>query len=181
MKTYKNPTLGGLVLALFVQGCFFNVDRSKISDEDGGTDSDTDTDTDSDSNDDGGEGSGDVSGTVTIVAGLDSSSYGVADLYLSFLAECPAGPVSPESYAVFTEESLDFSQGEAIHVFAAQGAPTGMSQLWVFLDSNDNAEPEDPQPDAGDAIATGCAEINLVTGEIITGIDLTLDMTMPQM
>ncbi len=180
MKNY--PYLihaGELLLALFVQGCFYDIDRSKITNEDAGVDLDSDTDTDS--NGDGGEGAGDVSGTVTIVAGLDSASYGIADFYLSFLAECPTGPVILESYATFVEEDLDFSQGGATHVFAVQGVPTAPAQLWAFLDSNNNADTEAPSPDVGDAITTTCIDVDLSAGEILVGIELTLDMTMPNM
>ena len=163
--------------ALLAQGCFYDVDRSLIPADDAGTD----TSPDGSDPSDGGDAVGDVSGVVTIGNGLDAASYSVADLHLSFMAECPTGLTPPETHAQLVVESLDFSQPEASHAFAANGVPAVLSYLWGFLDSNANADPEEPAPDAGDAIATTCAEVDLGPGEVIEGVDLVLDMTMPEL
>ena len=178
MMTVK-ADIGWLALAcgILVQGCFYDVDRSLIPEDDAGTDSATDGGDPTD----GGDAVGDVSGVVTIGNGLDTASYAVADLYLSFLAECPTGLTPPESYANFVVEDLDFSQPEVSHAFAVHGAPAVQSHLWGFLDSNASVDPGEPAPDVGDAIATSCAEVALGPGDVIEGVDLVLDMTMPDL
>jgi hypothetical protein len=162
-----------ILVGLFTCGCFYDTDKdpADVGDtDDGGSDGGVD----------GGGDTGNVSGTVTIAEGLDSGSYAVADLYLAFLAECPAGMDPVDSYGVFVAEDLDFSAPGATRVFAINGAPAGTSFLSVFLDSNDTVEnPEEPAPDNPDAVATSCAEIDLAAGETVTDVEVTLDLTMP--
>jgi len=158
-------------IAALASGCFFDTDGepADVGDtDDGGTG-------------DGGSGeSGNVTGTVTITEGLDAESYAVGDLYLAFLAECPTGMQEVESYGVFVEEGLDFSQAGATRVFAVNQAPAGTSFLSVFLDSNGTVEdPEKPEPDNPDAVSSTCAEIDLDPGATVTDVEVTLDLTMP--
>ena len=83
-------------------------------------------------------------------------------------------------FGVFVEEDLDFSAPGLTRVFAVNGAPTGLSYLSVFLDSNDTVEdPTAPEPDNPDAVSTTCAEIDLAAAATVTDVEITLDMTMP--
>jgi hypothetical protein len=165
-------TVVALSSTLLAAGCFYDTDKdpAEIQDTDAGTDGGVD----------GGGDTGNLSGSATIAEGLDEGSYAVGDLYLAFLAECPTGVEEVESYGVFVAQDLDFSTPGTTRVFAINDAPAGLSYLWTFLDSNGTVEDASaPEPDNPDAVATSCAEIDLVAGATLTDVEITLDMTMP--
>ena len=170
MSLKKTAVLGAVFFT--ATACFFDTDGEPA-------DIDTDAGTDDGGAPDGGGGTADVSGTVTIADGLNASSYAVADVHLAFMEQCPSGPTSPPVYFFHVEESLDLSFAGAVRVFAVSGVPAGQSFLWAFLDSNGNADHESPEPDADDAIATSCVEMDLDSGELMTDVEITLDFSMP--
>jgi hypothetical protein len=170
--------LACIAATLVSTGCFYDPDRSKIPDADASTDTGTGTGPQDSGEGDGGA-PGDVSGTLAIADGLNAASYAKGTAYFSFVAACPAGPDTPEVFASYAVENMDFTTAGASHPFAFTGVPSGTSYLFAFLDANGNADAQSPEPDTNDPMTfTSCAEVNVPENGTVSDVSLTLDFSM---
>ncbi len=128
-----------------------------------------------------------VSGTATMGAGLAAECYATGPLYLSLVASCPSMTnQNPQKMVTTSVQNADLSQAGKAAAFVFSSVAAGTYYVSAFFDHNNNANVDDPAPDANDVLGgvdlagDGKACIKVVVGSSdVTGVQVPLDAAKP--